>query len=114
MAFVTIAALLAPVMLMAQSADACMTGGGAPGSLAAGPGAKGAQRYPIAGGSHPVSLLVTILEVKAGKGTASIYADARLLAHRLRTGHAQAVTGREIWISADPDVAIRYCLRFAR
>jgi len=106
--------ILAGALALAPMPDPCLAGGGASGRAFAAEGAKGGQRYPLASGARPVAVLITVTQVSAtGNGTAWLYADGRAVAGPLKGGHAQALTGRELWIAADPDVEVRYCLRFA-
>lgn len=93
-----------------SSADACLAGGGAAGRMEIAT-LRGVRRQELVTGDRPSRVLVTITRFSPSRsGTASLYVDNRSVGP-VRAGNAQLVSGTSVWISADPDVELEYCLR---
>lgn len=107
-----IAALLtAGVLQMDPSAfaAACMAGGGAPGHVEAISNREVSRDVPIAGGTAPVSLMITINRLSQGE-TVWIWVEGEP-ALSVRAGGSAVVAGRRIVISANENQTFDYCLR---
>lgn len=106
-----IAALLSAALQMepAAFAAACMAGGGAPGRVEASSDRRVARSVPIAAGTAPVTVLVTVNRISPGETVSLWVEDNHALS--VRAGSSAVVTGRRIAFGSDEHQSFDYCLR---
>lgn len=107
-----IATLLSAVALQMEPsafAAACMAGGGAPGRVEASSDRRVARSSPIASGTAPVTVVLTVNRISPGE-TVSIWIEENH-ALSLRAGGSAVITGRRIAFGSDEHQSFDYCLR---
>lgn len=90
-------------------ASACMAGGGAPGRVEASSDRQVARSVPIASGTAPVTIMVTVNRISRGE-TVSIWVEDNH-ALSVRAGGSAVVTGRRIAFGSGEHQSYDYCMR---
>ncbi len=90
-------------------ATACMAGGGAPGRVEASSDREVGRSIPIASGTEPITVMVTVNRISRGERV-SIWIEEH---HALpvRAGASVIATGRRIAFGSNEYQSFDYCLR---